>query len=119
MRRKKGTLIPIEVSVLEAALDVRARGQQEFHGFLLAKLMRERAEAKRLTAHGTLYRALNRMAEAGYLESWREDVSVAARENRPLRRLYRVTASGERALAESHAASESGRAILRVADSRS
>lgn len=99
MRRKPGMLIPLEVSVLETALDLAAQGRTEFHGFLLAKHMRDAAGAKRLTAHGTLYRSLNRLEEAGLLESRWEDPHVAAEEGRPLRRLYTVTAAGEEALA--------------------
>ena len=96
MRRKPGTLLPIEVSILESALDLRSGGQDEFHGFLIAKQMRDREEARRLTAHGTLYRALGRLEEAGLLESWSEDPAEAQRERRPMRRLYRVTAEGQR-----------------------
>ena len=54
----------------------------------------------RLTAYGTLYKALDRMERAGYLESRWEDPHFAAQEARPRRRLYGVTALGERALAD-------------------
>ena len=103
MRRKPGTLLPIEASILATALGLRARGQDEFHGFLIAKEMQDVQdvkEARRLTAHGTLYRALGRLEDAGHLESWGEDPAEAQRERRPIRRLCRVTALGERALAD-------------------
>lgn len=99
MRRKPGRLIPLEVAALEAALELRGQGTDEFHGFLLAKEMRDADGARRLTAHGTLYRSLARLEEAGLLESRWEDPQVAAGEGRPLRRLYAVTAVGEEALA--------------------
>src|SRR5262245_58476435 len=98
MRRKPGVLLPIEVSILEAGLLLRDRGRDEFHGFLVAKEMRERDAARRLTAHGTLYKALDRMERGGLLESRWEDPSIAAEGGRPRRRLYRVTGLGERAL---------------------
>ena len=99
MRRKPGTLIPIEQSLLGAALEHAGTGEREFHGYAIAKLMRDREGARRLTAHGTLYRALDRLEEAGLVESRWENPQLAADEGRPRRRLYRVTALGERAAA--------------------
>jgi DNA-binding PadR family transcriptional regulator len=58
MRRKPGTLIPIELSILGVALDLSHGGQAEFHGYAIAKEIREREAARRLAAQGTLYRAL-------------------------------------------------------------
>jgi PadR family transcriptional regulator, regulatory protein PadR len=100
MRRKPGTLLPVEAHILAAGLALRQRGTPHFHGFLLAKEIMEGADARRLTAQGTLYKALDRMERAGLLERWWEDPEVAAREQRPRRRLYQVTGLGERALAE-------------------
>jgi DNA-binding PadR family transcriptional regulator len=100
MRRKPGTLLPIEIAILLAGVDLLGRGQAEFHGYAVAKEIRESEEARRLTAHGTLYRALERLETAGMLESQLEDADVAATENRPRRRLYRVTAVGEASAVE-------------------
>jgi PadR family transcriptional regulator len=100
MRRKEGVLIPLEVSILEAAVDLRRRGVAEAHGFLLAKELRDQHHAKRLTAYGTLYKALDRLERAGYLASRWEDPHRAADAGRPRRRFYRVTLVGEGALAE-------------------
>ena len=100
MRRKPGALLPIETSLLAAALDLRSRGQDEFHGFFIAKEMQEGQLARRLTAHGTLYRALSRLEDAGFLTSRGEDPAEAQRQRRPIRRLYRMTALGLRALAD-------------------
>jgi DNA-binding PadR family transcriptional regulator len=107
MRRKPGTLLPIEVAILQAAVDLVGAGQPNFHGYMIASEIRERENARALTSHGTLYKALDRMKKAGYLESSWEDPDIAVGENRPRRRLYRVTAEGQRALqlAGEHAAS--------------
>ena len=100
MRRKTGSLVPIEATILETGLALRRRGVDAAHGFLLAKEMQDKAGAKLLTAYGTLYKALARMEKAGLLESSWEDPQVAADEGRPRRRSYRVTVVGETALAK-------------------
>jgi DNA-binding PadR family transcriptional regulator len=108
MRRKVGTLVPLEVSILEAALELRQRGIMEAHGFLLAKEIRDGRQARRLTAYGTLYKALDRLERAGYLSSRWEDPQVAADDGRPRRRFYRVTLDGEGALAQAMADERDG-----------
>jgi PadR family transcriptional regulator, regulatory protein PadR len=97
VRRKPGHLIPLEIAICEAALDLRARGEDTFHGYELAKALRRATDARLLTAHGTLYRALGRLEQMGLLESRWEDPAIPARENRPGRRLYTLTAAGEAA----------------------
>jgi PadR family transcriptional regulator, regulatory protein PadR len=99
MRRKRGTLLPLEVDILEAGLALRRAGGPQFHGFQLAKQIADHAGPRPLTAHGTLYKALQRLEEAGLLQSQWEDPNIAAAEGRPRRRLYEVTGAGERALA--------------------
>ena len=99
MRRKSGAVLPIEESILNAGLDLRRHGENEFHGFVVAKRMQEIGDAAALTAHGTLYKALARLAAAGLLESRWEDPDLALAEGRPRRRLYRVTGLGEKTLA--------------------
>ena len=103
MSRKPGTLLPLEAMILETAIDLRRHGDEEFHGFAVAKEIAERAEARTLTAHGTLYKALGRMQRAGLLESRWEDPEVAATEGRPRRRLYHVTGLGAQVLSASDA----------------
>jgi DNA-binding PadR family transcriptional regulator len=100
MRRRPDTLLPIEVSILAAGLELRREGTAEFYGFSIANEIKGREGARRLTAHGTLYKALDRMEKAGLLASCWEDPLVAAEEGRPRRRLYEVTSAGERALAK-------------------
>jgi DNA-binding PadR family transcriptional regulator len=100
MRRKEGALVPLEISILEAAVELRSRGIAEAHGFLLAKELRDGTHARRLTAYGTLYKALDRLERAGHLASRWEDPQLAADDGRPRRRFYRLTLIGETAVAE-------------------
>lgn len=104
VRRKKGVLIPIEAAILRCAVDLQRRGETEFHGFFIAKELRDRDEARRLTAHGTLYKALDRLEKAGLVQSRWEDPDAAASEGRPRRRLYQLTGLGERVGSESRTA---------------
>ena len=97
MRRKKGALIPVELSILAACLGLKSRGVEESHGFLIAKQISDQKGARMLTAHGTLYKALSRMEKAGLLKSRWEDPVAAADEARPRRRFYQITAEGQAA----------------------
>ena len=102
MKRKPGVLLPLEVDICAAARRLR----REFHGFELARSLAEDGDTKRkqLTAYGTLYRALGRLEDMGLLTSrWEEPQD--ADPGRPLRRLYRLTDQGKRALAEATAES--------------
>ncbi|HET7738374.1 MAG TPA: helix-turn-helix transcriptional regulator [Tepidiformaceae bacterium] len=97
MRRKPGTLIPIELAILSAAIDLRTGGEDEFHGYAIARSMRGDDAGRQLTGYGTLYRALERLETAGLLESRWEDPELAFAEDRPRRRLYHITALGQEA----------------------
>jgi PadR family transcriptional regulator len=108
MRRQRGTLLPIEVDILEAGLDLQRHREPEFHGFAIAKVLRDRDGARRLIAHGTLYKALARLEQLGLLESRWEAPESAAAEQRPRRRLYRVSGAAERALAQARSARRAG-----------
>jgi DNA-binding PadR family transcriptional regulator len=109
MRRKPGTILPIERELLQAAAGLYARGSQEFHGFLIAQEMRGGSGgARELIAYGNLYRILGRMEKAGLLESRWEDPSIAEDERRPRRRLYHLTAAGETAATERPATAPAG-----------
>ena len=103
MRRKIGALVPFEVAILEASAELRRAGEAEVHGYELAKVVRDLRHARRLTAYGTLYRALTRLEREGYLASRWEDPLVAADAGRPRRRFYRLTLEGETALSEAQA----------------
>jgi PadR family transcriptional regulator PadR len=99
VRRKPGSLLPLERAICEAALALRRRrGTREFHGYEIAKTIKDVADTRLLTAYGTLYRALARLEDMGLVESRWEDPDIPARENRPGRRLYTLTAAGQAAL---------------------
>ena len=104
MRRKPGSLVPLEIAVCSAAARLKDDGEDEFHGYEIAKTLGDAADAKLLTAYGTLYRALGRLEKMGLLQSRWEDPHVPARENRPGRRLYTLTALGEAAADEARRA---------------
>jgi DNA-binding PadR family transcriptional regulator len=103
MRRKAGQLVPLEITICLCAATFRRDGVEVFHGYEIAKRIGEESGHRLLAAYGTLYRALGRLEAMGYLESRWEDPQIAARENRPGRRLYALTAAGESALAEAQA----------------
>lgn len=96
-RRKPGTLLSLELDVLEAGL--RLQGDERFYGFALARELAANAADASLVAHGTLYKALARMTAAGLLDAEWEDAELAAADGRPRRRLYRVTGAGAEAAA--------------------
>ena len=93
-RRKLGSLLPLEIEILETAMSMLRSGAVTFHGFALAQAMRAEQGKHPLTAHGTLYKALGRLEAAGLLSSTWEDASSA--EGRPRRRLYELTDQGLR-----------------------
>jgi len=104
VRRKPGHLLPLEAAICMCAARLRGKGQTEFHGYDIAKHLADEGDHKLLTAYGTLYRALGRLEAMGLLESRWEDPRIPARENRPGRRLYELTADGEAAAREARKA---------------
>lgn len=115
MRRKPDQLLPLELEILEAALALQHRGVAHFHGYALAKLLRERGDRRLLTAHGTLYRALHRLESAGVIAASWEDHGIAEREGRPRRRIYRLLGAAEPVLRRARATkrARAGLAALR------
>jgi PadR family transcriptional regulator PadR len=116
MRRKPGTLIPVERSILTVALYRHAAGESEFHGYAMARDMRAEGESRSLTGYGTLYRALGRLETAGLLTSRWEDADIAFAEDRPRRRLYRITALSVQALEKTAAPAPTGPGARRMAE---
>jgi PadR family transcriptional regulator PadR len=98
-RRKSGELIAIEVEILLEAVRLSAAGQHEFHGFGMAKELRDGDGSDGLIGHGTLYKALSRLEKNGLLDSAWEDADAAAEAGRPRRRLYHITSDGRLAAA--------------------
>src|ERR671919_346318 len=94
MRRKPGELLPLELAICVAARDITRRRHKEFHGYEIAKHLSDVGDSRLLVAYGTLYRALGRLEDMGFLESRWEDPEIAAGENRPRRRMYSLTALG-------------------------
>jgi DNA-binding PadR family transcriptional regulator len=109
MRRKKGTLLPVEVEILLAAAQARTTDDGWIHGFRLAKTLQ--GDSGRLTAHGTLYKALGRLTTAGLLDDQWEDPETALAEGRPRRRLYQISGAGLAALARAESDSESASTV--------
>jgi DNA-binding PadR family transcriptional regulator len=95
MRRKTGSLVPLEVAILDALIELRRNGTPEAHGFLIASELRSIGDDRRLTAYGTLYKALDRLAESGAIDRRWEDPEIAALEGRPRRRYHWITLAGE------------------------
>lgn len=103
-------LIPFEVQILSAGLQLQRQGIDEWHGYQLAKVIKELEGARLLTAHGTLYKALGRLEgreEQGELlikGRWEDPAALPPGEHRPLRKYYQVTGTGalvcRRALSE-------------------
>jgi len=107
VRRRPGRLLPIELAICEAAAALRRRGGDgEFHGYEIARTIGDAENVRLLTAYGTLYRALARLEKMGLLRSRWEDPAIPARENRPGRRLYTLTALGDAAFEEARREAE-------------
>jgi DNA-binding PadR family transcriptional regulator len=98
VRRKPGRLLPLELAICRCAAALKRRGRSEFHGYEIARQLKTVEGRPYLAAFGTLYRALGRLDSMGVLESRWEDPAIPARENRPGRRLYTLTAAGEEAV---------------------
>lgn len=115
VRRKPGQLVPLEVAILDALVELRRDGAAEAHGYLIASVLRDLNGARRLTGYGTLYKALDRLEDAGALVSRWEEPDAAALERRPRRRYYRMTLAGETARMERPAVARTGSAVRRGA----
>lgn len=110
-RRRPGVLLPLELTILDVGSTLQAT-DGSFFGFGLARALADQ-DGSALLAHGTLYKALNRMSEAGLLESEWEAADSAEAAGRPRRRLYRVTGAGEAALRASASAAPTPIAVTR------
>ena len=90
-----GALLPLEQEILRTGLRFGEDGER-FHGFGLAAALGDGHRS--LIAHGTLYKALARLQQAGHLHAVWEDPAIAEAAGRPRRKLYEVTATGAAAL---------------------
>jgi DNA-binding PadR family transcriptional regulator len=100
VRRKPGSLVQLEIDICCSAAALHEEGVADFHGYQMAKQLAAETDRQSLAAYGTLYRALGRLEEMGLLKSRWEDPRAAAREGRPVRRFYALTAAGRRAVRE-------------------
>jgi len=114
VRRKSSSLVPLELAICTAALALRDHGVEQFHGYLIAKELKDAADTKLLTAYGTLYRALGRLEQMGLMTSTWEDPQIPADENRPRRRLYTITPDGRAAVVNTAGESAAPLAVPRV-----
>jgi PadR family transcriptional regulator PadR len=115
VNRSKNQLIPIEVAILSAALDLRQHGTDEFHGFAIGKTLEEASATGSIIGHGTLYKALHRLETRGYLASHWEESQADHRARGARRRLYHITAEGQAALTAAHAGGTVQKLVARPA----
>lgn len=104
----------LEVAVLGALLARSGTAGDGAHGFELARELASAEGARALTAHGTLYKALARLRDAGLVAARWEDADAALAAGRPRRRLYEITGAGQAA----YEAAASARAALPVTTPR-
>jgi PadR family transcriptional regulator PadR len=98
-RRRAGVLLPLEEAILEIGVRRLRDDEPEFYGFAMATEL-DSSDGRRLTAHGTLYKILERLERDGLLVSrWEEPEEFD--ESRPRRRLYRVSDQAEGAVRRS------------------
>ena len=107
-RRAAGALVPLERDLLRLLAE---EPDGDWYGVAISRALSDR-EATKLLGHGTLYKALDRLERAGCVDSAWElgDASVLGR---PLRRLYRIAAAGQRMLANNEQASTAASALRR------
>lgn len=98
--RRPGGLLPLEEDLLAV---IGQCGQQGIHGFALAQALAELRDQRALVAHGTLYKALDRLRGRGLLDASWEPAELAASAGRPRRRQYLLTAEGAHVLAAARA----------------
>ena len=97
----------IEQNILDAAATLAGHGQPEFYGYLMARTLDDGKPWWRITGHGTLYRALDRLIDAGYLERRWETNDEMNGQERPRRRYYKLTTEGARRAAPASPEGES------------
>jgi len=98
-RRKSAELIPIERRILEAAVRLALARRPGFYGYQIAKIVANGTGPSSLAGHGTIYKALGRLEEMGFLKSAWEDLLSAEDARRPRRRIYEITPAGATELA--------------------
>ena len=85
-----------ELQLLQGTLDLlilRALEEGPCHGYAIAKLIEQRSDAFLQVEQGSLYPALNRLEDRGWIDSY-----WAASENNRRARFYQLTPKGRRHL---------------------
>ncbi len=108
--RKDHLLGKLDLMVLR----ILSSNRGEMHGYAIAERIEQLSEKILQVGEGTLYPALHRMDEAGWIRSeW------ASSENNRRARYYKITAAGRRRLAQEEAewlrASDAITRVLRLA----
>jgi hypothetical protein len=57
VRRKPGTLVPLEIDICRCAAELQKTGATDFYGYEMAKQLAAATDRQSLAAYGTLYRA--------------------------------------------------------------
>ena len=75
-----GALVPLSIDICACAARLLKNGEDEFHGYEMAKQLSVAADRPSLAAYGTLYRALARLVDMGLLTSRSEAVASGRRQ---------------------------------------
>ena len=74
--------------------------KRPLHGYAIIEALKTQTEGTLALAEGTVYPALRRLEDEGYLTSEWEEPSIAQSEPRPPRKYYDLTREGRELLAE-------------------
>jgi len=96
------TILPLERDILVTAIALTSNPGSSFHGYQINKALAARFANHANIGFPTVYRALRRLEDAGFLESRWESPEQAHAEGRPPRRLYALTGAGSAVSAESN-----------------
>ena len=80
MNRKKGVLIPIEYDLLDVFKQFKIQGVDELYGFQIHDNLERKSHRPyplNVVGFGTLYRALDRLGNMGYLTSRWEEINTS------------------------------------------
>ena len=117
VRRRPGTLLPLEAAIIDAALGLRRAGDTHFHGFGIARVMAQGDDAGALTSGGSWSAPTHDFAArvGAALGGASTAVDDAVAEGRPRRRLYTVTGAAQVALAQHRQATRPAAPLGRAA----
>jgi transcriptional regulator len=104
-----------QTEMVQGTLDMlvmRALRLGPAHGYTIAEVIQRRSQDQLLVGQGSLYPALHRLEDRGWIDSY-----WATTENNRRARFYRITAKGKRQLAaETDRWEQLVRAVARVLD---